>query len=172
MDKDRIIHLLVNEDTDSLFQTADDVRRKHCGDEIHLRGIIEYSNHCRCLCAYCGLFADNHTLKRYRMSIGSIVQTARKAFNEGVRTIVLQGGEDPHFNADLLCEIVQAVKSIGELAVTLSSGEFVRDDYQKMRDAGADRYLLKIETTNPEIYKLKLLYELPLTNVQGSDIET
>ncbi|MCD6216420.1 [FeFe] hydrogenase H-cluster radical SAM maturase HydE [bacterium] len=153
MDKDRIIHLLVNEETDSLFQKADDVRRKHCGDEIHLRGIIEYSNHCRCLCAYCGLFADNHDLPRYRMNQEQILETALKAFNQGVRTIVLQGGEDTHFNADLLCEIIQDVKSIGDVAVTLSSGEFPRDDYQKMRDAGADRYLLKIETTNPEIYK-------------------
>ena len=131
MDKPRIIDLLKHEDATALFQEADRIRHKYCGDEIHLRGIIEYSNYCRCLCMYCGLNADNNSLKRYRMSASQIVHTARDAFNQGVRTIVLQGGEDSHFNVDLICEIVSDVKAIGDLAVTLSSGEFDRDDYQK-----------------------------------------
>lgn len=163
MDKERILDLLENEDADALFQKANDIRYQHCGDEIHLRGIIEYSNHCRCLCAYCGLFANNHELTRYRMSREQIVETALKAHIQGVRTIVLQSGEDAHFNADLLCEIVRDIKAIGDVAITLSSGEFSRDDYNKMRDAGADRYLLKIETTNPELYK-KLHPGLSLEN--------
>lgn len=86
------------------------------------------------------------------MTIDDVVKTASDAFNKGIRTIVLQAGEDPGFTVDMICTMVERIKSIGDTAVTLSCGEYKRHEYSRMKDAGADRYLLKIETTNPAIY--------------------
>jgi biotin synthase len=153
LNKNEIIDLLQTDNPQALFQRANSVRHEHCGDEIHLRGIIEYSNYCRCCCAYCGLTAENKSLHRYRMPIDEVVKTASDAFNKGLRTIVLQAGEDPGFTVDMICDMVERIKSIGDTAITLSCGEYERHEYSRMKDAGADRYLLKIETTNPDIYR-------------------
>jgi biotin synthase len=87
------------------------------------------------------------------MPIDEVVKTASDAFNKGLRTIVLQAGEDPGFTVDMICDMVERIKSIGDTAITLSCGEYERHEYSRMKDAGADRYLLKIETTNPDIYR-------------------
>jgi biotin synthase len=87
------------------------------------------------------------------MPIDEVVKTASDAFNKGLRTIVLQAGEDPGFTVDMICDMVERIKSIGDTAITLSCGEYARHEYSRMKDAGADRYLLKIETTNPDIYR-------------------
>jgi len=146
------LHLLDGEPLESLQQMADACRAVSCGDAVHLRGIIEISNVCRRRCAYCGINADNAAASRYRMSAEQVRTIAAQAVDRGVRTIVLQSGEDPELTATAIARLVSAIKRLGDVAVTLSCGAFSRDDYRIMRDAGADRYLLKFETSNERLY--------------------
>ncbi len=136
-----------------LWRLADDTRRRHVGDEIHLRGIIEFSNHCRRNCAYCGLCASNSGLQRYRMTEAEIVEAAKKGAAQGAKTIVLQSGEDTYYDAQRMCGIIRRIKSECDVAVTLSIGERPALEYRAMRDAGADRFLLKHETTNRRLFQ-------------------
>lgn len=150
-----LVPLLQLEDEDDcrlLYQAADRVREIHCGPEVFLRGIIEFSSYCRKSCYYCGLRKDNIRLPRFRMSEGEIFASARLIYEQGIGTVVLQSGEDPHFTPDLLASIVGRILDSFDVAVTLSAGEFSPDEYRFLRETGADRYLLKIETTNPDIY--------------------
>jgi len=137
----------------ALFQAADEVRRRYVGDEVHLRGIIEFSNNCVRNCHYCGLRAANTALPRYRMSPSEIVTIAERAGGLGVGTIVLQSGEDPFWDAATLAEVVGEIKRRTGLAVTLSVGDRSREDYALWREAGADRYLLKHETSDAELFR-------------------
>lgn len=139
------------EEEESLFRAADAVRRRVVGDEVHLRGVIEFSNHCRRHCLYCGIRADNRRLERYRMQPAEIVAAARRGVELGYKTIVLQSGEDPWYTRETLAEIIRSIKEWG-VAVTLCVGERPREDYACWREAGADRYLLKHETANPRLY--------------------
>lgn len=137
---------------DFLFKTADEVRRKNVGDEVHLRGLIEFSNICRCSCKYCGLRKDNSKLERYRLTPEEIIDFAQKASGYGYKTVVLQSGEDAYFNVEILTEIIKKIKSF-DLAITLSLGEKTYEEYLAYKKAGADRYLIRIETTDEELYK-------------------
>lgn len=137
---------------EALFRAAAAVRERYLGDEVHLRGIIEFSNHCVNLCHYCGLRAANTTLKRYRMSRDEIVAAAEKARSLGIPTIVLQSGEDPAFSAEEVALLVRLIKERTGGAITLSVGERPPGDYQLWREAGADRYLLKHETADPRLF--------------------
>lgn len=152
--KEEIIFLLSCEDfhKDSLFAAADRVREKYLGDAVHLRGLIEFSNYCKCSCRYCGLRCGNKKLKRYRMTIEEIYQTALRAHALGYRTVVLQAGEDQYYDADKIAALVCRLKKLG-LAVTLSCGIRSYEEYRLWREAGADRYLLKHETADPKLYK-------------------
>lgn len=144
------------EEAKALFQLADQVRRRNLGDEVHLRGIIEFSNYCRNNCLFCGLRRNNRFLPRYRMAPGEIMDSARKAAGLGCKTIVLQSGEDDFYTAEILAELVFQIKKEMDVAVTLSVGDRSREDYETMRQAGADRYLLKHETCDPVLFaKLK-----------------
>lgn len=146
--------LLINDEAFNreLFELADKVRRENVGDEVHVRAIVEFSNVCRKNCLYCGLRRDNKKLQRYRMTPEEIVERAKLAAELGVKTIVLQSGEDPHYMPDLLADIVREIKKFG-VAVTLSVGEWPREYYEKWKEAGADRYLLRHETANPELHR-------------------
>lgn len=135
-----------------LFAAADRVRQKYVGDEVHLRGLIEFSNICKRNCFYCGLRVDNADVKRYRMEPGEVVELARKAKEYGYKTVVLQSGEDNFFTTERLVYIIDSIKKL-DMALTLSIGEKSREEYRVYKDAGADRYLLRIETTDSEIYK-------------------
>lgn len=135
-----------------LYQAADRVREIYCGPEVFLRGIIEFSSFCRRNCHYCGLRKDNIHLPRYRMSEDEIFAAARMIHEQGIETVVLQSGEDPHYTPERLASIVKRILDSFDVAITLSAGEFSPDEYEFLRVAGADRYLLKIETTNPDIY--------------------
>ena len=144
--------ILLLEDTgcsEELFAAADRVRKKYVGDEIHLRGLIEFSNICRNNCCYCGLRRDNTNLKRYRIDEDTIVKMAEHARNMGLKTVVLQSGEDLYFTTERLTRIISRIHSLG-LALTLSIGE--KADYRAYREAGANRFLLRIETTDKELY--------------------
>ena len=121
------------------------------GREIFLRGLLEISNLCARECLYCGLRRSNRNLERYRMTADEIVERARIAQAAELPTVVLQSGEGI-YSAEELCEIVRRIKTETGRVITLSCGEFSRDDYGRMRDAGADRYLLRHETADPELY--------------------
>lgn len=152
LEKTEIIRLLSDkQNQDDLFMQANIVRRQYVGDEVHLRGLIEFSNICRNNCMYCGIRRDNSQLKRYRMSEEELIDTARKAAEMGFKTIVMQSGEDVWFSRDVMCRIVEAIKKF-DVAVTLSVGEREYDDYKAWFDAGADRYLIRIETTDKDLY--------------------
>jgi len=151
--KSEIIEILKDDSqNEQLFAKADDIRRKYVGDEVHLRGLIEFSNICKRTCKYCGLRAENKNLDRYRISVEDIIFYAKKASEMGYKTIVLQSGEDEKFSCDVICKIVKEIKKF-DVAVTLSIGERSFDDYKAFKDAGADRYLIRIETTDRELYK-------------------
>lgn len=135
-----------------LFSVADALRKKFLGDEIFLRGIIEFSNACRCECHYCGISAYNTNLHRYRLTDGEILSTVERAVGMGFQSFVLQSGEDPLYKAADICRIVEAIKERFDVAITLSIGEWSREDYSGFRKAGTDRYLLRIETADPVLY--------------------
>ena len=137
---------------EELAAAADRVRHAFVGDEVHLRGLIEFSSYCRQNCLYCGLRRDNGKAQRYRLPPEEIVALAAKAKAYGYFTAVMQSGEDPWFTAERLAAIVREVKKLG-LAVTLSVGERTKEEYRVLREAGADRFLLRIETTDKDIYE-------------------
>jgi len=152
LQKEEIIKLLTDEQNQQeLFDKADDIRKKYVGDEVHLRGLIEFTNICRNNCLYCGIRAANAKINRYRMSEQEIIDTAKEAVDLGFKTIVLQGGEDMFFSAAKMCSIIEKIKKLG-CALTLSIGERSYDEYRAFREAGADRYLLRIETTDKDLY--------------------
>jgi biotin synthase len=137
-----------------LLQKADEARKKFCGEEVHLRGVIEFSNYCSRNCLYCGLRRDNKSITRYRMEEKEIVNLATKISAKGLKTVVLQSGDDFHYNRKAVCKIIFEIKRKTDLAVTLSIGERPLDDYRAFKDSGADRYLLKHETLNPDLYRI------------------
>jgi biotin synthase len=135
-----------------LWSAADAVRRANVGEEVHLRGLIEFSNTCVRGCAYCGLRAGNSAVRRYRMSADAIVACAHQACSFGYGTVVLQSGEDPGYSVEAVAHIVRRIKRETSVAVTLSVGERSDSDLIAWRLAGADRYLLRFETSNPRLY--------------------
>ncbi len=151
LNKGEIITLLKSDD-ELLFEYADEVRQKFKGNEIHLRGLIEFSNICKCYCKYCGLRCENKEVERYRLTKNEIISLAKNGAELGYKTVVLQSGEDSYYTTDLMVEIIKEIKKF-DLAITLSIGERNYEDYKAFKDVGADRYLLRIETTNPALYK-------------------
>ena len=139
------------QEQEKLWAEADRIRKETLGEAVHLRGIIEFSNYCVRNCVYCGLRRDNRRLLRYRMSVEEILQAARIGTAAGYKTIVLQSGEDPWYDVDKICTIVREIKQMG-VAVTLSLGERPKEELAQFRQAGADRYLLKHETIDPDLY--------------------
>lgn len=137
---------------EELWQKADRVRRDHVGDDVHFRGLIEFSNYCARLCEYCGLRVANQKLERYRMTRDEIMDCARQAVAFGYGTVVLQSGEDWGTKREWLAEVIRTIKKETPLAVTLSVGERDEDDLKAWHEAGADRYLLRFETSNPKLY--------------------
>jgi biotin synthase len=136
-----------------LFSAADKVRKEQVGDEIFLRGIIEFSNYCERNCLYCGLRKGNASLSRYRMSEDEILATAEQIKNTSVSTLVLQSGEDSFYSQDIVCRLIERLRKETDLIITLSIGERALNDYNAFQQAGANRYLLKHETASAELYK-------------------
>jgi len=136
-----------------LFYAADKVRKEQVGDEIFLRGIIEFSNHCERNCLYCGLRRGNAKLSRYRMSEDEIITTAKQIKKTGIPTVVLQSGEDSFYSTDVICRLIERIRKETDLIITLSIGERPLNDYKAFQQAGANRYLLKHETASKDLYK-------------------
>ena len=135
-----------------LAAAADRVRRKYVGDGVHLRGLIEFTNICRRSCFYCGLRRENERAERYRLRPREIVRLARNARGYGYRTVVLQGGEDGYWHVERLAPILREIRALG-LVITLSIGERTKEEYRALKEAGASRFLLRIETTDRELYE-------------------
>ncbi len=151
LSKDEIIKLLIS-NNNSLFETADEIRKKTKGNNIHLRALIEFTNFCRCNCFYCGLRYDNHNIKRYRLTEDEILLSVNNAIKSNYKTIVLQGGEDMFWSKEKICNLIKKIKKY-DVALTLSIGERPKDEYKAFKDAGADRFLLRIETTDKTLYR-------------------
>jgi biotin synthase len=144
---------LQGKETEILLAAADAVRQHYVGDEVYLRGIIEFSNFCERNCLYCGLRNGNSHLPRYRMTEDEIITTAKQIKEMQVPTVVLQSGEDSYFTTDIICRIIQRIREETGLIITLSIGEKSYEDYQAFKNAGADRYLLKHETASAELFQ-------------------
>ncbi len=156
MTREEILRWLLEEDEtrlEELWQQADRIRRENVGDEVHLRGLVEISNYCVRQCGYCGLRSSNKELERYRMSEEEILSCVNEAGAYGYGTVVLQSGEDYGIETEWLSRIIRRVKKETRLAVTLSLGERPDEDLVAWRKAGADRYLLRFETSDEDLYQ-------------------
>lgn len=151
LSKKEIIDILKSDDA-AILKEADKIRRQYVGDGVHLRGLIEFSNICKRNCLYCGLQSQNKFVKRYRLSKSEILDIAKKGVDDGFKTIVLQSGEDDFYTTGMLCSIISDIKELGA-AITLSIGEKTFEEYKAYKDAGADRFLLRIETTDENLYR-------------------
>ena len=137
-----------------LFAAARQVRHNVYGNKVYIRGLIEISSYCKNNCYYCGIRCENHHADRYRLSDDAILECCDTGYRAGFRTFVLQGGEDRYFNDDRLEKLIRTIKErYPDTAVTLSLGERSRESYQRLFDAGADRYLLRHETANGAHYR-------------------
>ncbi len=136
----------------ALWARADQLRRDHVGDAVHLRGLVEISNRCVRACWYCGIRKDNHHIQRYRMTADEVVAAAALAQRLGYGTVVLQAGEDPGLTQQWVTNVVQRIAQDTGLAVTLSLGERKSHELQAWRQAGADRYLLRFETSDSALF--------------------
>jgi biotin synthase len=154
--REDLVTLLEEQDpkkVSQLYRKADRTREEFMGDEVHIRGIIEFSNYCRRDCLYCGLRKSNARLYRYRMSPEAIFQAAGVAEGLNFKTIVLQSGEDPFYTAKVLCGLVRRIKNELNLAITLCIGERTLEEYRMFKEAGVDRYLLKFETSGRALFE-------------------
>ncbi len=153
------------EDEEYLRERADSVRQEHYGKDVFIRGLIEFTNYCKNDCYYCGIRKSNRLMERYRLTKDDILLCCEQGYSLGFRTFVLQGGEDPYWTDDRVSEIVSQIKELyPDCAVTLSIGEKSRESYRRFYDAGADRYLLRHETANDELYGLLHPDSLSLEN--------
>ncbi len=157
LNKSELIDLIKNNfesPNPTLFETANKVRQLHYGDKVYLRGLIEFSNFCKKSCYYCGINSKIKNIDRYRLTYEQILDASKIGYDLGFRTFVLQGGEDSHFDDNLFCKVIDSLKSTyDDIAITLSLGERTTDSFKTLFDAGADRYLLRHETSNNEHYK-------------------
>ena len=136
-----------------LAARADKMRQQYYGKKVYIRGLIEFTNYCKNNCYYCGIRAGNGQAQRYRLTKEQILDCCAEGYRLGFRTFVLQGGEDPYYTDERICDIVAAIRAQHpDCAITLSIGEKERASYQAYFDAGANRYLLRHETATPEHY--------------------
>ncbi len=141
--------------TEELRARAVKIRKAHYGNTVFIRGLIEISNICKNNCLYCGIRGANSTCQRYRLTEEEILSCCDEGYDLGFRTFVLQGGEDMYFSDDVVCSILEKIKSkYPDCAVTLSLGERSKQSYERMYKSGADRYLLRHETADKEHYEM------------------
>ena len=152
-DKELLELLQTDEFDEKLFLSADSVRRSIYGEDVYIRGLIEFTNYCKNNCFYCGIRCDNSNASRYRMTFDQILTVCENGYQMGFRTFVLQGGEDPYFTDERICHIISEIrKRYNDCAITLSIGEKSRESYKKYFEAGANRYLLRHETASDQLY--------------------
>ena len=148
-----------------LAERAVKVRKEIYGNTVFIRGLIEVTSFCKNDCLYCGIRKSNQSCQRYRLLPEEILECCHEGYKLGFRTFVLQGGEDGYYTDALLCELLRKIKSeYSDCAVTLSLGERSRESYQRLYDAGADRYLLRHETADAVHYGMLHPKELSFDN--------
>lgn len=156
LSREEYIRLIGNHsdsDSEYLFSLSRKRREEYYGKDVYIRGLIEFTNYCKNDCYYCGIRRSNKNAERYRLSKEEILSCCESGYELGFRTFVLQGGEDPYFTDDRICDLVSSIKTrYPDCAVTLSIGEKEHESYQAFFDAGADRYLLRHETADDEHY--------------------
>jgi len=156
LSKDQWVALLETyeeEDVALAMKKARAIREKHYGQDVYIRGLVELTNYCTCDCLYCGIRRGNHKAQRYRLSVEDVLSCCEKGYHLGFRTFVIQGGEDPYYNEELLTDMVRKIrKTYADCAITLSLGERSKESYQRLFEAGANRYLLRHETADEEHY--------------------
>ena len=136
-----------------LFKNAVDVREKIYGKDVYIRGLIEFTNYCKNDCLYCGIRRSNKCAQRYRLNKEDILSCCKQGYELGFRTFVMQGGEDMFFTDEILVDIVKSIKAkYPDCAITLSLGERSFESYKALKEAGADRYLLRHETASKSHY--------------------
>lgn len=155
--KEEYVELLKQYDNEEvvnrLAQEAVRLRKENYGEKVFIRGLIEFTNYCKNNCYYCGIRGGNKNAIRYRLSKEEIFSCCENGYELGFRTFVLQGGEDLHYTDELMAEIVREIKQkYPDCAVTLSIGERSYESYKILKEAGADRYLLRHETANEQLY--------------------
>ena len=139
---------------EKLWNKAEQIRKENVGDQVHLRGLIEISNICTRQCLYCGIRAGNSNVKRYKLSSDEVMNAAQYAVKFGYGSIVIQSGEDLTINADWIADLLRSIKNDTDLAITLSLGERSVEDWTLWKKSGADRYLLRFETSNPALFNV------------------
>ena len=167
--------ILLSEDKDfleELYKEARETANATFSNKIYIRALIEFSNYCKEGCYYCGINRNKSSVKRFRLSKDEIYSAAETAYEAGFRTFVLQGGEDTHFTDEDFAEIISHLKKNNDAAITLSLGVRSYDAYKLFKDAGADRFLLRHETADVDIFqklhpwdqslerRLKAIYDL------------
>lgn len=155
MEINRIIEYLEGGADEALFADSLRVKRQVIGDKVYLRGLIELSNRCRKDCLYCGIRCSNSNMERYELSKEQVMASVRYAIEQRYGSVVLQAGEQQSERfTEFVCDLLREIKSIsgGKLGITISLGEQSMDTYQRWFEAGAHRYLLRIESSNAEIY--------------------
>ncbi len=137
-----------------LFEKARNIRHHYYGNDIYIRGLIEFTNYCKNDCYYCGIRKSNPNINRYRLSKEEILSCCASGYELGFRTFVLQGGEDGYYTDNRMVDIIHSIKKQHpDCAITLSIGERSKESYQRFFDAGAERYLLRHETYNQDHYR-------------------
>jgi len=158
MDETALTNLIENNAkvlNDSIALTARNIRNSFYGKKVFLRGLVEFTNYCKNGCFYCGINRENQNIHRYRLNDNQIINCIQNGYNLGLRSFVLQGGEDPYFTDDRMVRIVERIRlKFRDCSLTLSLGERSYSSYKKLYDAGADRYLLRHETANPKLYSM------------------
>lgn len=148
-----------------LAERADKVRREHYGNSVYVRGLIEISNICKNDCYYCGIRKSNSDCSRYRLTKEDILECCKEGHSLGLRTFVLQGGEDGYYTDSVLTDIVSEIKRLyPDCAVTLSLGERSYESYRLLKESGADRYLLRHETADDTHYSKLHPEKMKLSN--------
>ena len=154
--KEELLYLLNTlsfEDKEYLLEKSHNIALSNYGNDVYIRGLIEFTNYCIRDCRYCGIRKSNNKAERYRLTLDEIMECVDIGDNLGYKTFVLQGGEDPYFTDEKIVEIIKSIKEkYPNNAITLSLGERSYDSYKKMFKAGADRYLLRHETASKELY--------------------
>lgn len=160
-----LLETLSGEEAGYLYEKAAETARREYGREVYLRGLIEFTNYCKNDCYYCGIRRSNREADRYRLDRDSILGCCENGYRLGFRTLVLQGGEDPYYTDERICDLVSEIRSRHpDCAVTLSIGERPRESYEAFFRAGAERYLLRHETIDADHYRMLHPADLSIEN--------
>jgi biotin synthase len=155
MDINEILDFYKNSTLEDLVEKADNICRQNYGEKVFLRGLIEFSNYCDKDCLYCGIRNSNGKVERYRLSEDEIISAVKSGFDSGLKTFVLQSGEDDYFAVKKLCSIIEKIKNItaGKAALTLSCGIKTKNQFAELKSSGCDRYLIRFETSDENLHK-------------------